>query len=214
MFIKNNLMQKIKYLILILLSLSQFSLGQKSSSNASFISLYIGDLSIISENITKYYDSKNDLTFGVGIGIPISNSLSIDASVSYYKKSSHFPEAIDISSIESAVLKQLIFNAGLNFQLIPNRIVGFSFLFGVNYASIDEERKSSDGRFIHQIEGAGNTGIYGGANIELSLGRGPMAIFGNAKYTYSWEPFLEFEDTYRELRYTAGVKFYLASRWK
>ena len=67
---------------------------------------------------------------------------------------------------------------------------------------------------IDDVEEWGNFGIYLGADFELSLGKGPVAIFGDAKYTYSWNPVLEYEDTYRDLKYTAGLKLYLKPRWR
>ncbi len=207
-------MQKKIYLLFILLTSSNLSLGQKLNSSAAWISFYAGDLAVLSENFTDYYDSKNELTYGIGLGVPLSRSLVFDASVSYFQKSSNYLSFVDQTSIESTILKQVIFNAGLQVQLLPNRIVGLSFLVGVNYAIVDEKRKSAEGAFVYQLEGEGNFGIYGGANLELSLGRGPFAIFADAKYTYSWNPILEFDASYRELKYSAGIKLYLSSRWK
>jgi hypothetical protein len=209
---RDNTVQKLpKFLFLILLTTS-LTFGQKKSSNASFISFFAGDLSIQSEKFLDYYDSKNDLTFGIGFGFPLSNAISTDVSVSYFEKKSTYIAGLNNNA--SALLKQLILNAGFQVHLLPNRIVGLSFLGGVNYSLIDEERKSQDGEFVYEIEDEGNFGVYGGANLELSLGRAPIAIFADAKYTYSWNPVLEYADTYREVKYTVGIKLYLTSRWK
>lgn len=201
-------------LLIAFLSLTNITFGQRRGSNAFNVSLFAGDLSIRSENFLDYFDSKNDLTFGLGLGIPLGNSFTFDVSASYFEKESSYISAININSEENAILKQLILNAGFQIHLLPNRIVGLSFLAGANYAFIDEERKTEDGHFVHEIEGNGNIGIYGGANIELSLGYTPIALFADARYTYSWKPILEYDETYRDLRYTAGLKFYLSNRWK
>ncbi len=148
-------MQKLTKQIFLLLLFPAFIFAQKSGSNAAFFSFFAGDLSIISENITKYYGSRNDLTYGVGLGVPLSRSLTLDCSASYYKKESRAPITEEKTDLSKSVLKQLILNAGLQLHLLPNRIVGLSFFFGGNYAFIDEERKGIDGNFVYEIEGRG-----------------------------------------------------------
>lgn len=207
-------MRNIILLLILSFTLSNVTFGQNRVRNASFISFYAGDLSIQAEKFLNYYDSKNDLTFGLGIGIPINNSLSFDVTASYFEKESKYNSEFNLNSEGNAILKQLILNAGFQLHLLPNRIVGLSFLIGANYSFIDEERTTEDGAFVSEIEGKGNLGIYGGANIELSLGHSPVALFGDARYTYSWKPILEYDDTHREIRYTAGLKIYLSDRWK
>lgn len=207
-------MRNLILLIIITLAFSNPSFGQKRIGNAPFVSLFAGDLSIQAEKFLDYYDSKNDFTFGLGLGIPLGNSLSFDLSALYFEKESTYLSATNLNSQENAILKQIILNAGFQVHLLPNRIVGFSFLAGANYAIVDEERTNEEGQFVYEIEGEGNIGIYGGANIELSLGHTPFALFADARYTYSWKPILEYDDSYRDLRYTAGLKLYLSNRWK
>ena len=204
-------------LLIIALSLLTFcinSLAQQSDDKAAFISVYVGDLSILSENFNDYYGSKNELTFGLGFGIPISRSLTFDASVSYYHKKVNFSPPLNLNSIVESELKQLIYNAGLQVHLLPNRIIGLSFLFGFNYATINEERKDDDDIIQYDLEGNSNLGVYGGANFEINFGKSPLALHGDIKYTYSWDSLLEYEEDYRELKYTGGIKLYLADRWK
>lgn len=201
-------------LLFVTFSLSNITFAQRRGSNAPFIYLFGGDLSIQAENILDYYDSKNDLTFGLGFGVPLSKSFSFDVSASYFEKESKYQSLINLNSEETALLKQIILNAGFQLHILPNRIVGLSFLAGVNYSFVDEERTTDDGVFVYEIEESGNLGIYGGANIELSLGYSPVALFADARYTYSWKPILVYDDTYSELRYTAGLKIYLSNRWK
>jgi hypothetical protein len=188
--------------------------AQNYNSNAPFISIFAGDLAISSENITNYYNSRSDWIYGIGFGVPLNRSLTIDCSASYYKKESRFYLDSDETENAHAFLRQLILNAGLQYHLLPNRIVGLSFFFGGNYALVEEERKGVEGNLIYEIEDSGNLGLYGGANFEISLGKKPFAIYGDVKYTYSWDPVLEFEDSYRDIRYTGGLKIYLAKRWK
>jgi len=197
-----------------LLIFTQINLGQKYISNAPYFTLFAGDLSILSEEIIEYYDSKNDLVFGVGFGVPVSNPISIDFSMSYFQKNSNYPSATDFDSFNSAVLKQIFANVGFAANLMPKRIIGLSLQTGLNYAYIDEEKTDPSGNYIEEEEGYGNLGVYVGADFELSLGKGPIAIFGDAKYTYSWKPLLRYGNTYRDLRYTAGLKIYLKRRWR
>ena len=198
----------------ILLSLAGSTFGQRYASNSPYVSFFAGDLSIQSEKFTEFYESKNDLVYGISFGIPVSNSINIDASASYFQKSANYTLDIDSELTNSIILKQLIFNTGVQINLMPNRIIGLSFLGGLNYAMIDEEKKDHEGKIIDDVEEWGNFGIYLGADFELSLGKGPVSIFGDAKYTYSWNPVLQYEDTYRDLKYTAGFKFYLKRRWR
>ena len=207
-------MRNISILIIALLFFSSQFQAQGSGTNSSFISVFIGDLSVLSENFTDYYDSKNDLTFGIGFGIPISRSFTFDASISYYRKKSDFVPPLEIDPIFSSELQQLIYNAGLQVHLLPNKIIGLSFLFGFNYATINEERWDSTEKTIYDLSSSGNLGIYGGANFEISFGRTPIALHGDVKYTYAWDTVLEFADTYREIKYSGGIKLYLANRWK
>lgn len=206
-------MNKIIFLILISSFTFNNSFAQKLISNSSYITLYAGDLSILSEEFTEFYNSKNALIFGVGFGIPLNNTISIDASASYFQKKSNFTLQANKNSLNSAVLKQVIFLTGLKINFIPQRIFGLSLLSGIKYAYINEKRKNVEGIYLHEIEGSGNLGIYIGAEFELSLGKGPIAIYGETKYSYSWNPILEFEDTYRELTYAAGIKIYFSKRW-
>lgn len=184
--------------------------AQKSGSNAVFVSIFAGDLSILSPNFTEYYDAKNNIIFGIGFGIPLSGSITFDGSVSYYDKESANQKII---SFDNTSLRQIIFNAGFQYQLLPNRIIGLAFLCGANYSMINEERTLAD-KEVYKLDGSGNIGLYGGANFEISLGRGPVALFGDVKYTYSWNPLLEYDDSYREIKYSGGLKMYLSQRWK
>lgn len=207
-------MYNLKNSIIILIVSATVIYGQNLSSNSPNISFFGGDLSILSEKFTDYFDSKNDFIFGVGLGFPVSNSLTLDASVSYFRKKSNFDFENQLNFVKSAKLKQLIINAGVQLNLIPHRLVEFSFLAGFNYAFIDEERKSSDGSIIYQVTGDGNFGIYGGVEFELNLGHGPISLFGDAKYVYSWNPILNYAENYREIKYTAGLKLFFFDRWK
>jgi hypothetical protein len=201
-------------IILILFALTSLSWAQRSNSNSVFISFFAGDLSILSENFTDIYDSKNNLVLGLGFGIPLSGSITFDGSVFYYKKEADFTSADPMASLENALLKQIIFNAGFQYHLLPNRIVGLSFLCGANYALVNEEHVFSGDEPVYKLDGNGNLGLYGGANFEISFGKGPVALFGDVKYTYSWNPILEYDNTYRDIKYTGGLKLYLSQRWK
>ena len=210
----NFVVRKIIFFIISLLFLVSETAAQRNGSNSSFISVYIGDLSILSENFTDFYDSKNDLTFGIGFGIPISRSFTLDASISYYKKKTDFTIPLELNSNFNSELQQFIYNAGIQFHLLPNRIIGLSFLFGFNYATINEERRDENEDLIYDLNSNGNLGIYGGANFEINFGKSPVALHGDVKYTYAWDTILEYADTYREIRYTGGIKLYLANRWR
>jgi hypothetical protein len=200
--------------ILIFVSVFYFEgFSQNSNSTSTFISVYIGDLSILSENFNSYYGSKNDLTFGLGFGIPLSNSLTFDASISYFQKKSNFSQMFNEEISNEFDLTQFIYNAGLQVHLLPNRIIGLSFLFGLNYATVNEERIINN-VIEYEFDGSGNLGVYGGANFEINFGRSPLALHGDIKYTYSWDSLLEYEEDYRELKYTGGIKVYLANRWR
>lgn len=197
-----------------LFSITRFNFGQRYLSNSPSISLFAGDLSIHSQKFAEFYKTQNDLVYGLGFGIPVSNVITLDASASYFKKSANYKLEPDSELFNNAIIKQLIFNTGVQVNLMPNRIIGLSFLGGLNYSMIDEEKRDHGGKIIDDIEDWGNLGIYLGADFELSLGKNPVAIFGNAKYTYSWNTILEYEENYRELKYTAGLKLYLKKRWR
>ena len=202
------------FFIFLLLLFTEFNFGQKYPSNSPYIAFFAGDLSIHSQKFAEFYETQNDLVYGISFGIPVSNTITLDASASYFKKSSEYSLEPESEFLNSAIIKQLIFNTGLQINLMPNRIIGLSFLGGFNYALIDEEKKDHEGIVISDVEDWGNLGIYLGADFELSLGKGPVAIFGDAKYTYSWNPVLDYDETYRDLKYTAGLKLYLKKRWR
>ena len=204
-----------KVLLFVLLCLfSNIGHAQSSSSNSVSLSAYVGDLAIISEKFSAYYGSKNDFTFGVRVGVPLTNTLSLNTSATYFQKKSNLALKNQFDPIQNSALKQIIFNTGVQINLLPNRIVGLSLLTGISYSLIDEQIKTPNGITISKIEGSGNLGLYGGAIFELSLGRSPFSIFGDVKYTYSWNPLLVYENSYREIRFTGGLKIYLAKRWK
>lgn len=206
-------MKNIFYIFLISVTITNFTWAQKSYSNSVFISVFAGDMSILSQKFTDYYDSKNNAIFGIGFGIPLSGSISFDGSVSYYKKESEFNPEQELVYIRNAQLQQIIFNAGFQYHLLPNKLIGLSFLCGANYSMINEERVSSNDE-VYKLDGSGNLGLYGGANFEINLGRGPVALFGDVKYTYSWDPILDYGDSYREIKYSGGLKLYLSQRWR
>lgn len=207
-------MQRKLFFILVLFVFSTIIFAQRPKTRSVYLSAYAGDLAILSENFLDYYGSKNDFIFGVGLGIPISSTFSLDASATYFQKKSNLSEINQFDPKLTSNLEQIIFNAGVQIHLLPNKIIGLSFLLGASYSLIEEERKTENAVIVHKIEDDGNFGVYGGAVFELSLGKGPFAIFGDVKYTYSWEPILMYEDTYREIRYTGGLKIYLSKRWK
>lgn len=198
-------------ILLILFSVNIF--GQRSNSKSSFISLFVGDLSILSENFVDVYQDKNDLTFGLGVGIPISTKISIDVSASYFNKKFINDNEILTIDFKKAEIKQLIFNAGFQYHLLPKKIIGLTLLLGANYSMVDEEWVNDVNEFIYEYESEGNFGFYGGANLELNLGYSPVALFSEVKYTYSAKPVIEYLDTYREIKFLGGLKVYLADRW-
>ena len=207
-------MFKKNVLISIIILVSNLSIAQRANSNAVSISIYAGDLAILSENFLESYGSKNELAFGGGFGIPISNSFTLNASVTYFSKKSNLAELNEIDQLKKNSLEQIIFNTGLQIHLLPNRIIGLSILCGMTYSLIEEEIKAQSGELIADTKGEGNLGVYGGANFEVSFGRTPLALFGDVKYSYAWDPLLNYEKSYREIRYTGGLKFYLTKRWK
>ena len=193
---------------------SNLSFAQRATSNTVFVSVYAGDLAILSENFLDSYGSKNELAFGVGFGIPLSNSYTLNTSATYFSKKSNLAGTNQFDLQPKSALEQIIFNAGLQIHLLPNRIIGLSILCGLTYSLIDEEKKAAGGQLISETKGSGNFGVYGGANFEISFGRTPIALFGDVKYSYSWDPLLNYEENYREIRYTGGLKVYLTKRWK
>lgn len=131
-----------------LVSFTGISFGQRYASNSPSIMFFAGDLSIHSEKLAEFYESKNDLVYGIGFGIPVSNTLTLDASASYFQKSGNYSVDSESELLNSALLKQLIFNTGFQINLMPNRIIGLSFLGGLNYAMIDEEKKIQKGNLL------------------------------------------------------------------
>ena len=206
-------MEKKVLLIILYCLFSQPGLAQSSSSKSISLSAYVGDLAILSEKFSKYYGSKNDFIFGVGIGVPLSTTLSLNTSATYFQMKSNLAEENQFNPIQNSVIKQIIFNTGLQINILPNRIVGLSLLAGLTYSLIDEKRKTTNGIIISKIDDGGNLGLYGGAMFELSLGRSPFSIFGDVKYTYVWDPLLIYENSYREIRFTGGLRIYLSRRW-
>lgn len=207
-------MKKTSVVLFITIGLSVNLIAQKHSTNSTFVSLYAGGLAIQSENFTDIYQSNYGIIVGGGLGIPIYNSLSLDGSLQYYQKEANYKSIADLESDSRAVLKQLILFAGFQYKLITNGYLSISLLSGITIALVDEERVTSSGSFIYEIEGSGNFGVYGGANFELSLGQGPIAIFGNLKYVYSWNPILKYDGNYNAINTVAGIKLYLTNRWK
>ncbi len=201
-------------LFAIILFTSNLGLAQRFTTNATYISVYAGDLAILSEKFLDSYGSKNELAFGVGFGLPLNNSYTLNISATYFGKNSNLAELSGSEQILNSSLEQIIFNTGLQIHLLPNRIIGLSLLGGMTYSIIDEEKEMQTGEIVSQINESGNFGLYIGANFEISFGRSPLALFGDVKYSYSWNPILEYEDTYREVRYTGGLKLYLSQRWK
>lgn len=193
---------------------SNIGLAQRLNTNVTYVSIYAGDLAILSENFLNSYGSKNELAFGVDFGLPLSSSSTFNISATYFSKNSNLADLNEFEPSVNSSLEQIIFNTGLQIHLLPNRIIGLSLLGGMTYSIIDEEKKMLTDQVVSQIESSGNFGVYGGANFEISFGRSPLALFGDVKYSYSWNPILEYEDTYREVRYTGGLKLYLSKRWK
>ena len=207
-------MERKVLLVVLFCLLSQPGLAQRSNAEAISLSAYVGDLAILSEKFSEYYGSKNGFAFGVGIGVPLSTTLSLNTSATYFQKKSKLAEENQFDPIQNSTLKQIIFNTGLQINILPNRIVGLSLLAGFTYSLIDEKRKTPNGTIISKIDEGGNLGLYGGAIFELSLGRSPFSLFGDVKYTYAWDPLLTYENSYREIRFTGGLRIYLSKRWK
>jgi len=204
-------LKKLHFLILILLS--NILYAQNSANNSVSLSLFIGGLSIRSESFKNIYKSNTGLIFGGSLGIPISNKLTLDGSIQYYYKESSYLSAIDGGTRGNAILKQVVIFSGLQYIFFSKGIFLMSGLGGLSISLVDEERKDENGRFLYQTEGTGNFGIYGGLNFELSIGESPVSVYGNLKYLHSWNPVLEFDETYRALFYVGGIKLYFMNRW-
>ncbi len=84
---------------------------------------------------------------------------------------------------------------------------------GYSIAVIDEERKNTAGAFIYEIEGTGNSGAYGGANLEINFLKSPVSLFAKYRYYFSWKPVLEFDETYKAQKISFGIRLYFAERW-
>ena len=207
-------MEKKVLLFILFFLISNIGLAQPTTLNSVSLSVYAGDLAIISEKFSDYYGSKNDFIFGVRVGVPFNKTWTLNTSATYFQKKSKLAAENQLDPVQNSVLWQIIFNTGIQINLLPNRLVGLSFLAGFSYALIDEKRKTANGITLSKIDGSGNLGLYGGAIFELSLGRSPFSIFGDVKYTYCWDPLLVYENSYREIRFTGGLKIYLAKRWK
>ncbi|MCP5062201.1 MAG: hypothetical protein GY936_07050, partial [Ignavibacteriae bacterium] len=165
---------------------------------------------VLSENYDKYYDSKFGTIFGACLGIPVSSKINLFAKLSYFEN-----EAIPTSDITSfregtAILKQVLFNGGIQFKIITTRRVNLYLQSGLTAAIIDEERKDENGVFTYEIEGNGNLGIFVGGILEVNLGNSPFSMISEFNYIYSWSPLLEYDETYKAINFVAGLRYYLA----
>jgi len=203
-----------KLLLLILIILTNNAIGRSKNLNSGYLSLQGGSYSIFSINYKTLYSSKTGLVLGTSFGIPISSKFSLYGSISYFQNEGEYIPDNNFAEQENNILKQLIFDAGIEINLFPQNIVGLYMQSGFTIARIDEERKSSDGDFIYQTEGTGNFGIFGAAVLEINLGKSPISIFSEYKYYYSWNPLLEFDNTYHAHKITFGTRLYFSNRWR
>ena len=202
---------KIKQTILLLLLLSLTNIfAQTKKVNSGYILIHGGAYTVLSENYDKYYDSKFGTIFGASLGIPVSSKINLFAKLSYFEN-----EAIPTSDLTgvregSAILKQVLFNGGMQYKMINTKRVNFYIQSGLTAAIIDEERKNENGAFTYEIEGNGNFGIFAGGIIEVNLGNSPFSMISEFNYIYSWSPLLEYDETYKATNFVAGLRYYLA----
>ena len=198
----------ITFLLSIFLILNIFA--QTKKINSGYISIHGGAYTVLSENYDKYYDSKFGTIFGASLGIPVCSKINLFAKLSYFEN-----EAIPTSELTgvregSAILKQVLFNGGMQYKMINTKRVNFYIQFGLTAAIIDEERKDENGAFTYEIEGNGNFGIFAGGIIEVNLGNSPFSMISEFNYIYSWSALLEYDDTYKAINFVAGLRYYLA----
>ncbi|MCB0730325.1 MAG: hypothetical protein KDC88_04765 [Ignavibacteriae bacterium] len=203
------------FLIFILLIIyTENNSAQILKRKASYLSIYAGNLRVQSKNFQSIYGSSDGLILGISTGIATSNRITIQGAFSYFGKESSYFTKGNIIEENTAIFKQLIFNGGVQYHLIPQSIFNISLLTGITFSLIDEESKNAQSEFIYENEGFGNFGIYGGISSEVSLAKGPIALFGELKYLYSWNSMLANDDSYSALMATAGIRIYPSKRWR
>ncbi|MEE9431238.1 MAG: hypothetical protein V3V16_09370 [Melioribacteraceae bacterium] len=199
---------KLKYIVILLLSLVLNLFGQNGEKKSGYISIHAGAYTILSYNYNKYYDSKYGTIFGASLGIPLSSKIRLFSKISYFENNG-IPTS-DVTGLKegTSILKQVLINGGMQFKIANSKVVNLYLQTGLTLAIIDEERKNKKGNFTYEIEGNGNLGIFIGSILEIKFGNSPFSITGEFNYIYSWSPLLEYDETYNAVSFVTGIRYY------
>jgi len=196
-------------LLILFIIISNIS-AQSKVKNSGYLSIHGGAYTVLSENYDKYYERKFGTIFGLSLGVPVSSRINLFAKLSYFENESIPTSDLTNDKTKTSVLKQLLFNSGIQYKILNASRVNLYLQTGLTAAIIDEERKDEIGAFTYEIEGNGNFGIFAGGIIEINLWNSPVSILGEFNYVYSWSPLLEYDETFKAINFVVGLRYYLA----
>ena len=219
-------MKKTSLLILLFLLLNSNSqlFSQTTEPKSAFVSINTGGFITAHQDFTKVYSSSFGLTYGAGVGLPLSSRMHLYGKATYFSKTgvpvlysnTYDSTGAIIKSTETkdgtATFKQWIVNGGLQYDFPLSEDFTVAINGGATYSSIKENRSSLNGTVNGGINGSGILGYFGGLSLEKSFPDSPFAVFAESQYNFSRNDILNFIGNYGGTNLTVGIRYYFKGR--
>lgn len=186
-----------------------------------YLSLSAGGFVSAQKNFSRNYNSNLGITYGGGIGLPVSRELYITGRATYFSKSgdayktdySYDQNGKLVSRTETkygtAKFTQWLINGGLECKIPLSESFTLYPTVGLTYSKYKEETKSSESTHSSSITASGMLGFYGGAGLEEKLGVIPLSVYAEAYYNFVHELLLDVLGNIGGTNINLGLRYYL-----
>lgn len=189
-----------------------------------YLSLNAGGFISARKNFSRNYGSNLGITYGAGIGLPVSSDIYVTGRATYFSKSGDaytYHYTFDqngrlVSHTETkdgtAKFTQWLINVGLEGKIPLSETFSLYPAAGITYTKYKEETKSSNSNLSSSSAISGMIGFFGGAGIEKKLEVIPFSVFAEAYYNLIPDLFSDLFGNMGGTNINLGLRYYLPRR--
>ncbi len=167
--------------------------AQSKENNSPYLS---GNLIVSNSSASENYkDNSFHAALGIGFGFPVFNNVSFYGRLTYTSKPNFTAYDYltyvdnDISIINQLTaanvsFSQLIFNAGLQYNLYLSKSIKLGLSSGFTYSMVNQKVSLESGKTIENLDNEGLYGYFAGTSIEKSFEDSHFSVFGEAQYNF------------------------------
>ncbi|HUN66672.1 MAG TPA: hypothetical protein VMW43_11285 [Bacteroidota bacterium] len=172
-------MKRLAIILFFCAVLSAGSCIAQSQQQPFMFTLYGGMFFPAGVDFQSKYRSTSDLIWGVGIGLPLAQRLTIVADEGFFSTDAYIDPGLD----SSASLKEHMIHAGILLKQPLSQMIAARVSAGLNYISITQT-VAGPSTPQTSTEGDKKIGYYGGVGLEELLPDLHFVVFGDLLYDY------------------------------